>query len=71
MPATVERRKLAGNLLTVQEAAKALAVCRSTLYSLMDSGELTYVRIGTARVRRVPLWAVEELLEAGLVGPQV
>ena len=35
-------------LLTVDEAAKALALSRSTIYRLLKSGNLVATRIGTA-----------------------
>ena len=35
-------------LLTVDEAAEALAVSRSTIYRLLKSGDLVATRIGTA-----------------------
>ena len=35
-------------LLTVDEAAKALALSRSTIYRLLKSGDLVATRIGTA-----------------------
>jgi excisionase family DNA binding protein len=48
-------------LLTIAEAARMLAVGRTTLYNLIDRGELETVLIG--RARRVPIAAV-----AGFVG---
>ena len=51
-------------LQTVKGAAEFLSVSRSTIYSLMDNGELWFVKIG--RSRRVPLRAVVELAARGL-----
>ena len=43
-------------LLRVPEVAKFLGLARSTVYQLMDRGELPYAKIG--RSRRVPRRAV-------------
>ncbi len=56
------------NLLTVAEAANQLALSRSTLYNLMDRGELAYVRIG--RTRRIPRDELDRLIRDSLVGPE-
>jgi excisionase family DNA binding protein len=55
--------------LTPEEAARAIGVGRSTIYQLLESGQLRSVRIGTAtdtyrRGKRyvVPLSAIEEFL---------
>ena len=53
-------------LLTVSEAIAFLRLSRSTLYSLMDAGDLAYVRIG--RARRIPRRAVVDLAAAHLKG---
>lgn len=45
-------------LLTVEEAAKALAVSRTMIFQLIRTGQLSTVRIG--RLRRVPTWAIED-----------
>lgn len=47
----MERAKPRGadQLLTVPEAAARLAVSRSTLYLLMDQGQLAYVKVRGAR----------------------
>jgi excisionase family DNA binding protein len=44
-------------LLTVPEAAKALAISRSKLYELLASGAVDSIRIDGSR--RVPLFALE------------
>jgi len=47
-------------LLTVPEAARALAIGRTTAYELIRAGELEVVHIG--RCARVPLEAVQALV---------
>ena len=42
--------------LTIDEAAEALRLSRSTIYRLLDSGELAYSQIG--RRRRIPVDAL-------------
>ncbi|MFD0856516.1 helix-turn-helix domain-containing protein [Actinomadura adrarensis] len=49
-------------LLTVQEAAQALAISRSKLYELIASGELPSVRIDGSR--RVPLTALDAYINS-------
>ena len=51
-------------LLKVEEAARFLGVSRATVYVLMDSGMLVFVKLG--RSRRIPKRAVVEFA-AGLV----
>lgn len=53
-------------LLTVPEAIAFLRLSRSTLYSLMDIGELAYIRIG--RARRIPRKALVNLAATHLKG---
>ena len=53
-------------LLKVAEAAAFLSLSRATLYTLMDRGELPFVKIG--RSRRIPKRAVVELAARGLRG---
>jgi excisionase family DNA binding protein len=48
-------------LLTVDEAADRLGLGRTKVYDLLRRGQLTSVRIGTAR--RVPAVALEEYVE--------
>lgn len=57
---------LADGLLTIREAAKFLAVGRSTLYVEMDAGRLAYVKIG--RARRIPRRAIVELAASNIRG---
>ncbi len=49
-------------LLTVPEAAKALAISRSKLYELLASGALRSVRIDGSR--RIPLNALNDYINA-------
>ena len=46
-------------LLTVEEAAEALSIGRTTAFQLIRSGRLETVRIG--RLRRVPVEALQQL----------
>ena len=48
-------------LLTVNQAAKLIGVGRTTIYELMDSGELFSVHRGASR--RVPLWAAYDYVD--------
>jgi len=51
-------------LLSVTQAAQALAIGRSTMYELLASGEIAYVRIRSHRyVRRATLEAFIEKRE--------
>lgn len=45
-------------LVRVEEAARILALSRSTIYQMLDSGELPSIRRGTAR--RIPTAALRE-----------
>ena len=53
-------------LLRVPEAAELLAVGKSTIYLLMENGEIPYVRVRGAR--RIPKRAVTEFAKARLQG---
>jgi excisionase family DNA binding protein len=54
-------------LLTVEEAARRLAVSRSTLYLLMREGRLPFIRIG--RSRRIEVEAMRAFLTEQWVEP--
>lgn len=44
-------------MLTVEQAAEALGIGRTTMFALIKAGEIQAVRIG--RLRRVPADAIE------------
>jgi excisionase family DNA binding protein len=48
-------------LVRVEEAARILCLSRSTIYEMMDRGELPSVRCGTAR--RIPIAALRAWVE--------
>jgi excisionase family DNA binding protein len=56
----------AAMLLTVEQAAELLSLSRTTLYTLMDAGELKYKRIG--RARRIPRAELERFAASELTG---
>lgn len=49
-------------LLTIPQAARLLAIGRTTMYGLIDAGDIGVVRIG--RSVRVPVAALEQFVEA-------
>ena len=51
-------------LVRVEEAARILSLSRSTIYEMLDRGELPSVRCGTAR--RIPLAALHTWVEQQL-----
>ena len=53
-------------LLTVQQVAELLALSRSTVYNLMERGDLRYAKIG--RSRRIPSAEVDRLIRDSLIG---
>jgi excisionase family DNA binding protein len=55
-------------LMTVREAAEFLGLSRSTVYELMESGELSFAKI--RKSRRIPRKAVTELAASRIVGSQ-
>ncbi len=66
MAASEQQALVADGLMTVSEAAAFLRLSRSSIYTLMDHGELAFVKLG--RSRRVPRRAVVELAASGLQG---
>lgn len=54
------------HLLRVTEVARWLNLSRSSVYQLMDRGELPYVKIG--KCRRVRPEEVSRLIEKGTIG---
>lgn len=57
---------VADGLLTVAEAASYLALSRSSVYALMDAGELAFVKLGKSR--RIPKRSVCDLAARHLRG---
>ena len=55
-------------LMTVMEAASFLGLSRSTIYNMMDSGELQSAKLG--RSRRIPRRCVIELAARSLRSSQ-
>lgn len=53
-------------LVTVKEAARFLSLSRSTLYQMMDKGELRYAKIGGSR--RIPRQVLKNLAQDCLLG---
>lgn len=49
-------------LLTVEDAAQALALGRTKIYELLETGTLRSVKIG--RARRIPVDALHEFVRA-------
>jgi len=47
-------------LLTTQEAADIIGICRTRVYDLLRAGELESIRIG--RSRRIPTAALEDFI---------
>ena len=57
---------VADGLMTVKECAEFLHLSRSTVYELMNAGELCFAKLG--RSRRIPRRAVIELAARQLQG---
>ena len=55
-------------LLTVPEAAERLGVCRTLLYTLMERGELPFVKIG--RTRRLCPSHIDAFIVRNTIGVQ-
>lgn len=53
-------------LLTPEETAEVLAICRAKVYELIRAGSLRSVRIGASR--RVPVDALREFIDAHTSG---
>lgn len=58
-----------GKLLKIGEVAECLNMSRSGVYGLMDSGRLSYVKIGKSR--RVPLEDVQRLVAHNTVAAKI
>ena len=50
----------AKDILTPEQAAKILGVCKDTIYATCDAGELPHVRLKNRR--RIPAWLLMEWL---------
>jgi excisionase family DNA binding protein len=48
-------------LVTAEQAARSLSICRTKVYELLRNGELESVRIGTSR--RIPASALDEYVD--------
>jgi excisionase family DNA binding protein len=56
--------EISKKLLTINEAASALGLGRSLIYTLIAKGELKSIKIG--RARRIPLSAIDEFIKQHL-----
>jgi excisionase family DNA binding protein len=54
-----------GELLKVRDVVRRTNLIRSTVFALMNTGELFYLRIG--KCRRIPQTALDQLLARSLV----
>lgn len=61
-----EANLVGDGLVTVKEAARFLSLSKSTLYQMMDKGELHYAKIGGSR--RIPRQALKSLAQDCLLG---
>ena len=57
---------VADGLMTISEATKFLSISRSKLYTMMDKGELAYVKLG--RCRRIRRRELTDLVSRELRG---
>jgi excisionase family DNA binding protein len=64
-PTTRAEELVSDGVVTVKEAAAFLGLAVSTIYKLMDQGDLEYAKIG--RSRRIPRRALSELVTRNLV----
>jgi excisionase family DNA binding protein len=64
----VSNSDVPARLLSIIAAAKALGVSRNTVFALLSSGKLGYVRIG--RRRLVPADTIENFISANLVAKE-
>src|SRR6202035_2375128 len=60
-PAAEAREPLYPMLLTAEEAAAKLAICRTKVYELLRNGHLASIRIGASR--RIPVAALAEYVQ--------
>jgi excisionase family DNA binding protein len=57
---------IADGLCSVPEAVEITGLSRAQIYHLMETNQLTYVRLGQ-RSRRIPRTALSEWMRSGLV----
>jgi excisionase family DNA binding protein len=74
MDASIPESEVNGNateplLVTAEQAAASLSICRTKVYELLRNGELESVRIGTSR--RIPAAALTEYVERLRAGQTV
>jgi excisionase family DNA binding protein len=62
------RQRTRNRLMSVDEAAKALGMARSTLYRELGAGRLPSVKIG--RRRLVPASAIAQRMASAAIGPE-
>ena len=65
---TSKQRHESALLVGVDEGQEMLNVSRTTIYKLMDSGELPSVRLGTRRL--IVRSAITDLIERAVVQPR-
>ncbi|MDL9938756.1 helix-turn-helix domain-containing protein [Gordonia sp. ABSL1-1] len=58
---------MADQLLSVNEAIKALKTSRRTIYTYINSGELRSIMVGSRR--RIPASAIDDFINARVVAP--
>jgi excisionase family DNA binding protein len=66
--ATIDQRQPIADegFADVAEAAEFLSMSRSTVYKLMDAGQLAYAKFGKSR--RIPRRALREFGERSMIG---
>ena len=52
-------------LVRVSEVARRLGVCRSSVYKLLDGGEMSYIQIGG--IKRIPVEALDAFIRLNMV----
>jgi excisionase family DNA binding protein len=59
--ASVEPNPIGPLLLTAEQAAVVLSICRTKVYELMRTGQLESIQIGSSR--RIPVGALDEYVD--------
>ena len=62
-----ERRLVADGAVGIAEACRFTGLGRTTLYAMMERGELSYVKVPGTRRRLVPRSELTRILATGLV----